>query len=122
MSRHDPADLRTQVPPPNAQGVADADPRGIEQAHNLLYPSSRRSHDSDWSGPDNVCEAVADPIHDRSPTIGTEKQQLMVDRILLQRGLVLERHAVRKAEDVQTRCKCLADLVCGEPSRNRHEG
>ena len=100
LAEHDPADVRRQVAPADADDLRHADAGAIEQDRDLLRAGPGGGHDPDRAGLDHVHEAQADAAEHRRAALRAHHQQAALGAALLERDLVVHRHVVREQEDV----------------------
>ena len=88
-----------EVATPDAEAVAHADPRRVEQRHHLLGSGARRRDDADRAGSHDVGEAEGDAADDRGAAVGSQDEHAGTGGRVLECHLVLDGDVVGEDHD-----------------------
>ena len=121
LAEHDPADLRGQVAPADADDLRHADAGAVEQHRRLLGARAGRGDDPDRAAPHDVREPEPDAAEHRRAAARTHHEQAMVGAAALELDLVGGRHVVGEQEHVQSLGQRAVGLEHGVLARHRDQ-
>ena len=115
-------DLGRQVTAADAEAVADPDPGGVEQAHDLLGARAGGRDEADRPRPHDVGEAERDAADDGRAAVGAHDEHIGGSGGVLEAHLVLDRDVVREDHDGHPGADGVERLRDGVLAGHRDEG